>query len=133
MDARRNSADADKSPQVRRASSRLSRTMANEFVRALSTDQIEEFREAFDMFDLDGGGDIDAKELGTVMRNLGANPSEKELLDLIAEVDVDGSGAIEFPEFCDLMCATLRNRTAHQHPTHLETRRRVCSRAGPAR
>jgi calmodulin len=43
------------------------------------------------------------KELGTAMRTLGQNPSEQELIDLINEVDIDGSGTIDFPEFCQMM------------------------------
>ncbi|VDK20883.1 unnamed protein product [Anisakis simplex] len=37
------------------------------------------------------------------MRTLGQNPTEQELLDMINEVDFDGSGSIEFPEFCQMM------------------------------
>ena len=70
----------------------------------LTEEQVAEFREAFNLFDLDGGGDIDARELGTVMRSLGQNPSDEELAAMIAEVDEDGSGNIEFEEFCTLMC-----------------------------
>ena len=40
------------------------------------------------------------QELSTVMRSLGQNPTDAEVQDMINEVDVDGSGAIEFPEFC---------------------------------
>ena len=40
------------------------------------------------------------QELATVMRSLGQNPTDAEVQDMINEVDVDGSGAIEFPEFC---------------------------------
>ena len=69
----------------------------------LTDEQIDEFRDAFNLFDLDGGGDIDSKELGTVMRSLGQNPSDEELREMIAEVDDDGSGSIEFEEFCALM------------------------------
>lgn len=49
-----------------------------------------EFREAFHMFDKDGDGRITAKELGTVLRSLGQNPTETELRDMINEVDADG-------------------------------------------
>ena len=43
--------------------------------RQLSEAEVTEFQAAFNLFDLDGGGDIDAKELGTVMRSLGQNPN----------------------------------------------------------
>lgn len=43
------------------------------------------------MFDKDGDGTITTKELGTVMKSLGQNPSEEELQDMINEVDVDGN------------------------------------------
>ena len=43
---------------------------------------------------------VDSKELSTVMRSLGQNPTDAEVQDMINEVDVDGSGSMEFPEFC---------------------------------
>jgi len=49
-----------------------------------------EFREAFAAFDKNRDGVITAKELGEVLRSLGENPSETELLKIINEVDLDG-------------------------------------------
>lgn len=37
------------------------------------------------------------------MRSLGQNPTEAELQDMINEVDADGNGTIDFPEFLSLM------------------------------
>lgn len=52
-------------------------------------------------------GQITTKELGTVMRSLGQNPSESELQDMINEVDADNNGTIDFPgmESYMLLCA----------------------------
>ena len=49
-----------------------------------------EFKEAFSMFDKNGDGTISSHELGTIMRSLGQNPTESELMDMINEVDIDG-------------------------------------------
>ena len=65
--------------------------------------QIAEFKEAFSLFDKDGDGTITTKEIGTVMRSLGQNPTEAELQDMINEVDADGNGTIDFPEFLTMM------------------------------
>ena len=46
-------------------------------------------REAFKLFDVDGDGTITTDELGTVMQQMGLNPSKKELLEMISEVDED--------------------------------------------
>ena len=53
-----------------------------------------EIKEAFTIFDKDGSGCISAKELGMVMRSLGQNPTEKELMDWVNEVDSDGELAL---------------------------------------
>ena len=37
------------------------------------------------------------------MRAMGQNPTEDELLNLVMEVDLDGNGTIEFPEFLEMM------------------------------
>lgn len=78
--------------------------MAEQFTE----DQLAEFKEAFSLFDKDGDGTITTKELGTVMRSLGQNPTEAELADMIHEVDADQSGTIDFSEFLTLMAKKMK-------------------------
>lgn len=69
----------------------------------LSEEQIAEFREAFSLFDKGNGGDtVTKRELGTVMRSLGENPTEAELTNMINDVGADDNG-IGFPEFLTMM------------------------------
>ena len=54
-------------------------------------------------------GTVTTKELGTVMRSLGRNPTEAELKDMIIEVDADENGAIDFPEFSSPMARRMKD------------------------
>ncbi|KAL3874261.1 hypothetical protein ACJMK2_037301 [Sinanodonta woodiana] len=67
------------------------------------------FKDAFNVFDKDGDGTITTKELGTVMKSLGLNPTDDELCDMIHEVDVDGSGSVDFTEFLNLMATKTKD------------------------
>merc|ERR1719246_163490 len=80
----------------------------------LTEEQIAEFKEAFSLFDKDGDGTITTKELATVMRSLGQNPTEAELQDMINEVDADGNGTIDFPEFCTLMARKMKDTDSEE-------------------
>ncbi|CAK9195211.1 unnamed protein product [Sphagnum troendelagicum] len=80
----------------------------------LTEEQIGEFKEAFSLFDKDGDGSITTKELGTVMRSLGQNPTEAELQDMINEVDSDGNGTIDFPEFLNLMARKMKDTDSEE-------------------
>uniref|UniRef100_A0A672RFZ6 Calmodulin n=1 Tax=Sinocyclocheilus grahami TaxID=75366 RepID=A0A672RFZ6_SINGR len=70
--------------------------------------------EAFSLFDKDGDGTITTKELGTVMRSLGQNPTEAELQDMINEVDADGNGTIDFPEFLTMMARKMKDTDSEE-------------------
>lgn len=50
--------------------------MARDF---LSEEQIGEFQDAFTYFDTDHDGIINSRELGSVLRQIGQNPTEAEL------------------------------------------------------
>lgn len=71
--------------------------------------QIGQYRQAFKMFDKNKDEKISSQELGMVMRELGFDPTEDELKDMIGNADADGSGSIEFPEFLNLMIKRFAN------------------------
>ncbi|XP_077988101.1 neo-calmodulin-like [Glandiceps talaboti] len=73
----------------------------------LSEAQLAEFRESFSLFDKNKDDTIDKNELGMVIRSLGLNPTGAELDAMIAEIDLNANGTIEFNEFCNLMAKTL--------------------------
>jgi Ca2+-binding EF-hand superfamily protein len=65
----------------------------------LTQADIDKCREAFERFDKDGSGSIDAWELKETLKAMGQNPTEEEVFQMLAQVDDDGSGTIDFPEF----------------------------------
>ncbi|KAI8646221.1 hypothetical protein BD408DRAFT_410404 [Parasitella parasitica] len=75
----------------------------------LNEQQLSEYRESFSLFDKDGNGVIDIKELGQVMRSLNRKPTEEELKDMINEVDADENGTIDFDEFLTIVSRMKEN------------------------
>ena len=69
----------------------------------LSEEQVEEFKEAFSLFDQEGKGFIYTKELGTVLRSLGIHTSDKEKSEFINKYDQNGEGVIRFKDFLEII------------------------------
>lgn len=61
-----------------------------------------------------GDGTVCCAELGTVMRSLGQNPTDAELQDMINEVDADGNGTVDFPEFLSLMARKMKDTDSEE-------------------
>ena len=80
----------------------------------LTEEQISEFKDAFDEFDTDCDGVISVKELGPLLQSLNQNPSKSEVLQMISEVDVDGSGKLKFPDFLLMMSSKLRDTDSEE-------------------
>ena len=70
--------------------------------RGLTEAEIEEAREAFNLFDVDGSGRIDPKELKEAMISLGYTNNNAVINDMIADLDKDSTGDIDFDEFLNI-------------------------------
>ena len=73
----------------------------------LTEKQIAYFKEAFNLFDKNGF--IGSSELSSVLRSLGQIHTEAELQEIISEIDSDGNGSIDFPEFLSLMARKMKD------------------------
>ena len=71
----------------------------------LSVQQARQVQQVFSLFDTDGSGSIDGKELHLAMRALGLSPSKEETRRISSLYDQDGSSTIDFEEFLQLMKA----------------------------
>ncbi|XP_053922029.1 uncharacterized protein LOC104059638 [Cuculus canorus] len=80
----------------------------------LTEEQKQEIREAFDLFDTDGSGSIDVKELKVAMRALGFEPKKEEIKKMIADIDKEGSGTIDFEDFLAMMTQKMSEKDSKE-------------------
>jgi len=77
----------------------------------ISTEELEELKEAFDLFDTDGGGTIDVNELKTAMESLNFDKRNKLAMRLIENMK---SGEINFEQFVDMMTAKISEKDSKE-------------------
>jgi calmodulin len=73
----------------------------------LSEEQIEEFKEAFSLFDPEGNGYIQTKELGTVLRSLGIHTTDDEKNEFIEKYDPNSESVIYFKDFLEILITKI--------------------------
>jgi centrin-1 len=91
----------------------------------LSEEEIEEIREAFNLFDTDGSGTIDPKELKAAMQSLGFEAKNQTIYQMIADIDKDGNGTIDFDEFLDMMTAKMVSQALAGYHRELSSNFRI--------
>ncbi|KAJ6228685.1 nadp-specific glutamate dehydrogenase 1-related [Anaeramoeba flamelloides] len=79
------------------------RQLSREASQAFSNFQLNRLFKDFKVFDIDGDGSITEKEIRSVLMKVGDKSSLDDVKNMIKEVDTDGNGEIEFPEFVQLM------------------------------
>merc|ERR1711871_852061 len=80
----------------------------------ITDEQMAEFKEAFELFDTDKSGSIDASELDFAMRALGFEPTGQEVADMLSKTDEDGNGTVQYEEFVDLVSGRLDRKDPDQ-------------------
>lgn len=73
----------------------------------LTETEIKSIKEAFDIFDSDGSGNISKRELRDALETLGMDTRGNTFNMLLAEIDKDQNGSIEIGEFIELMTSQL--------------------------
>ena len=79
-------------------------------IAELTEEQKQEIREAFDQFDTDGCGSIDAKDLKVAMRALGFELPREEIREMIAKVSTSQVPSIDFNQFMEMMGQKILER-----------------------
>ena len=104
----------------RNAATKKSEPKKNEFnpknyeKNGLTEDEVQEIKEAFDLFDQDGSGTIDTEELKQALSNLGIDAKNQTLQNMMADLDSDKSGKIDFDEFINMMTAKMSDRDTEE-------------------
>ncbi|KAH7570883.1 hypothetical protein JRO89_XS05G0213400 [Xanthoceras sorbifolium] len=73
-----------------------------------SKEVLENLKDAFSVYDIDGNGSITAEELFKVLKSLGDECTMAECRKMISGVDSDGDGMINFEEFKVMMMMGAR-------------------------
>jgi len=81
----------------------------------LSPAEKKEIKPHWDSFDKDGDGHITLDEIRLVLKSLNENASDSEIKKLIAEVDTDANGTIEWDEFCVFMAKLRSGKASGAH------------------
>ena len=73
----------------------------------LDPEQLEELREAFNLFDTDHSGQVDAREFKAAMRALGYDIRKADVIQAFGEVEKDISETLNFEEFVKVIAPKL--------------------------
>uniref|UniRef100_A0A7S4RL91 EF-hand domain-containing protein n=1 Tax=Alexandrium monilatum TaxID=311494 RepID=A0A7S4RL91_9DINO len=80
--------------------------------QGLDEEQMEELREAFNLFDTEHSGTIDARELKAALRALGFEVKKEDVRRMLADISKDPSQPIDFNDFCDMMRGRMPDKNS---------------------
>ncbi|KAG6448367.1 hypothetical protein O3G_MSEX005464 [Manduca sexta] len=96
----------------------------------LDKEQINILKKAFEAFDQEKKGCIGTVMVGTILGMLGHHVSDDMLKEIIQEVDVDGSGELEFEEFVTLASRFMVEEDAEAMQQELKEAFRLYDKEG---
>merc|ERR1719166_662406 len=112
-------------PELKKTASEQNRTKVEE-------DAISKIESAFAKIDINKDGRLTAEELSTMSKDLGFNWEVKECEDVIAAIDVDGTGVLSIADFAHVVgTAATKNPEASEEEiikislTSLATKRKM--------
>ncbi|KAI4340173.1 hypothetical protein MLD38_025036 [Melastoma candidum] len=71
-------------------------------------EQLNELREIFARFDMDSDGSLTILELAALLRSIGLKPSGDQVHVLLANMDSNGNGLVEFDELVKVMMPDMK-------------------------
>lgn len=86
----------------------------NPALSQIQEDKVQEYRQAFNLFDKDNDGIITTDKLGVLLRSLGHNPTELEISEMIEEIDHEGTGYVEFDDFLEVVMTKDLDEEDHE-------------------
>jgi centrin-1 len=83
--------------------------------QGLDEEAMEEIKEAFSLFDTEGKGVIDVRELKAAFRALGFQVKKAEIRQMFVDMDKDLSSAtVNFDEFVEMVTPKMLNRDSRE-------------------
>ena len=86
----------------------------------LTEDEVEELREAFNLFDTEATGKIDPRELKSAMQSLGFESKNPTIFNMIGELESLGR-EVDFEEFLDGITSKLGDKESRVSPSLCRT------------
>ncbi|KAK4844939.1 hypothetical protein QYF36_026267 [Acer negundo] len=78
---------------------------------SLPVEQLKQLEEIFARFDMDSDGSLTILELAALLRSLGLKPSGDQIHILLANMDSNGNGSVEFDELVKAMLPDINETT----------------------
>lgn len=84
--------------------------------RGLTVDEVNEIKEAFDLFDTENSGAIQLSSLLASMESLGFKNKNPDIYKMISEIedDEDAEGEIKFQDFLDMMTGRISEKNPEE-------------------